>query len=162
MIHVEITNEIDSPIVDGESVRTAVHEILSAANVSAGEVSVAVVDDSTIHELNRRHLQHDYATDVLSFLLESRPGYLEGEVVVSADTAERSATQFGWPAADELVLYVVHGTLHLVGYDDQTPEDKAVMRAQEKRVLATLGLTPRYDAVAEVESEETHHGGSTP
>ncbi len=58
---------------------------------------------------------------MLSFVLEQGEGFLDGEVVVSAETAQRAAPRFGWSAAEELLLYVIHGTLHLAGYDDATP-----------------------------------------
>jgi probable rRNA maturation factor len=78
----------------------------------------------------------------LSFLLERDGNHLEGEVIVSADTALRTATQLNWPAEHELLLYVIHGTLHLVGYDDLQPELHKQMREQERFYLARLGLTP--------------------
>ena len=64
---------------------------------------------------------------MLSFVLESSNGCLEGEVIVSADRAAAVAPKYGWSAADELLLYVIHGTLHLVGYDDVTPAKRAAM-----------------------------------
>ena len=82
---------------------------------------MAVVDDPTIRRLHREYLGEDSPTDVMSFVLERADDYLEGEVVVSAETACAAAPEYGWPAADELLLYVIHGTLHLVGYDDTTP-----------------------------------------
>jgi probable rRNA maturation factor len=122
-----------------------VRHVLEAEGWQDAEVSLAVVDDPTIHELNRRYLGHDYPTDVLSFLLsDDGARRLEGEVVVSADTAARSAEQFGWTAGDELLLYVIHGTLHLAGYDDQSPDDLARMRDRERTHLAAFGLQPRY------------------
>ena len=87
----------------------------------------------------RRYLAHDYATDVLSFLLAEEDDYREGEVVVSAETALREAPSYGWAATDELLLYVLHGTLHLLGYDDRAREDRAAMRDKERSYLLQLG-----------------------
>ena len=78
---------------------------------------------------------------MLSFPLESRAETLEGEVIVSADMAQARCHEFGWSANDELTLYVVHGTLHLVGYLDRTAEDQARMREREQSAyLKRLGL----------------------
>ncbi|MFO0904628.1 MAG: rRNA maturation RNase YbeY [Pirellulales bacterium] len=138
--------------VDRRRIRQAVRAILAGEGFAAGEVSIAVVDDPTIHRLNRQFLQHDYPTDVLSFLLgesddQSAEGRsLEGEVIVSADTAAQSAERYGWRAEDELLLYVIHGTLHLTGYDDLEPELQIQMRERERHYLAQFGLTPRYAA----------------
>jgi probable rRNA maturation factor len=63
--------------------------------------------------------------------------------VVSAETARRRAPEFGWPPHQELTLYLVHGLLHLCGYDDTTPGEEQLMRRRESEVLALLGLKPR-------------------
>jgi probable rRNA maturation factor len=124
--------------------KKAVRAILKDAGVQSSEISVAVVDDATMHALNRKHLDHDYPTDVLSFLLEHEGEHLEGEVIVSADYAAREAAIYGWTTDDELLLYAIHGTLHLVGYDDQEPAAKQRMRDRERHYLHAFGLTPRY------------------
>lgn len=129
--------------VDRRRLRRAVRAVLRQAGVAAAEISLAIVDHATMRPLNRRHLGHDYATDVLSFVLERDAGRLEGEVIVDAQTALRAAPRYGWKPADELLLYVVHGTLHLVGCDDQSPDDRAVMRQREAATLARFGLRPR-------------------
>ena len=136
MIQIQFACECESVRLDEAQARGVVESILGEAGVRQGSVSVAVVNDPTIHELNRRYLEHDYPTDVLSFLLERDGASLDGEVVVSADTARRTAERLGWPAEHELLLYIVHGTLHLVGYDDLDPQSKAGMR----------GRTPRAEA----------------
>ena len=65
---------------------------------------------------------------------------VEGELIVSADTAQRNASEYGWPAADELLLYVIHGALHLVGYGDHCAAESSEMRAAEARHLQRLGV----------------------
>jgi len=93
---------------------------------------------------HERYLGQQGPTDVLSFLLDEADGCLEGEVVVSAQTAVAQAGRFGWSAADELLLYVVHGALHLLGYDDATCPQRRAMRRRERRFVARLGLAGRY------------------
>lgn len=141
---VEIANEQSTCSIDESLISRAVLEILAGEGVAAGRISVAVVDDPTIHEINRRHLEHDYPTDVISFVLEDEDGYLDGEVIVSADTACTVAKDLGWAAENELLLYVVHGTLHLVGYDDQAEPDREGMRIRERHYLARFGLVPPW------------------
>jgi probable rRNA maturation factor len=142
---IEVINRSSAVAVAAPRLEAAVTAVLQAEGVAAATVSVAVVDDATIRELNRRFLEHDYATDVLSFELERRGDYLEGEVVVSAETALRQASRYGWGEGDELLLYVIHGTLHLIGYDDLTRDDRVRMRAKEQRYLAALGCAPCHD-----------------
>jgi probable rRNA maturation factor len=143
MFSIDLANRQNSLEFDGERLRRAVEVILRDAGILAAEVSIAVVDDPTIHALNRQYLDHDCPTDVLSFALERDGQRVEGEVIVSSDTALRMAVHYGWSADDELALYVVHGTLHLVGYDDGDPRSISEMRAAERRYLALLGIEPR-------------------
>ncbi|MGD9647150.1 MAG: rRNA maturation RNase YbeY [Pirellulales bacterium] len=127
---------------DPRLLRRAVRMILADAGLRDGEISVAIVDDQRIHELNRTYLDHDYATDVLSFVLE--PGGPDagmiGEIIASGDTAAREAEHYDWSTAEELLLYVVHGALHLAGHDDRTKVQAAAMRRAESEYLARLGV----------------------
>ncbi len=147
-IAVQIANLQRALPVDEERLRRAVQRILEKEALREAQISVAVVDDPTIRRLNRTYLNQDSPTDVLSFVLEQSEGRFEGEVVVSAETAQRAASRFGWSAADELLLYVIHGTLHLAGYDDRTPAQRARMQTREKAHLAHFGLEPRYEEPA--------------
>jgi probable rRNA maturation factor len=153
-IEVEISDRQSAVEIEEQQLIAAVREVLQAEAVKSASVSIALVDDSTIRELNRRYLDHDYATDVLSFPLECGEDYLEGEIVVSGPMAARTAAEYGWSAADELLLYVVHGCLHLVGYEDTTPDEQRQMRKLEMLYLSRRGRKPRYDprAVEETES----------
>ena len=144
-IEVEIANEQSLLPIDEARLADAARQVLLGEGVASATISLAVVDDARIHELNKRFLNHDCPTDVLSFVLEQSESHLEGEVIVSAETAVAAAGRFGWSPADELLLYVIHGCLHLAGFDDQTEARQAEMRKREKHYLATLGLVARYD-----------------
>ncbi len=129
--------------------RGAVQSILTGEGIEEATINIAIVDDPTIHDLNRRFLNHDEPTDVLTFPLDDEAGRLEGDVIVSADTAVRIAGQLQWSAADELLLYVVHGVLHLVGYDDLDVESRAEMHARQQYYMCILGAQPPADAEVE-------------
>lgn len=137
---VEIANTQSALVIDEERLCNSAATILRDAGYAEGSLSLAVVDDPTIHELNARHLEHDYPTDVLSFALVDEPPRLEGEVIVSADTALTNAADYGWPAEDELLLYVIHGVLHLAGHRDKADDEVAAMRAAEARYLRLAGV----------------------
>jgi probable rRNA maturation factor len=141
MLAIDLVNQQGHVKINRRRLTAAVRAVLREAGVRDARVSVAVVDDPAIHALNRRFLGHDYPTDVLSFPLERSDGRLEGEIVVSAETAVAQAARFGWPAAHELLLYVVHGALHLVGYEDATPRQRTAMRDGERAHLGRMGLT---------------------
>ena len=113
------------------------------------EVGVVFADDVYIRELNRDYRGVDAATDVLSFALdegeepEVQGGPEEsllGDIVISLETAERQAAEFGHSLEREMAYLTVHGMLHLVGYDHEEEADKAAMRRQEENILAALGI----------------------
>jgi probable rRNA maturation factor len=143
---IEVNDEGQSQRIDCARLKKAARMVLESAGVASGELSIAIISDAQMQDLNRRYLQHDYPTDVLSFVLEHDPaaGSLEGQVIVSSDYAAREAGRYGWTADDELLLYVIHGCLHLVGHDDTTPEAQVAMRAAEARYLASFGLEHRF------------------
>jgi probable rRNA maturation factor len=126
--------------VDESQLIHAANSVLQDSDFLSANISLAVIDDETMHELNRRHLDHDYPTDVLSFVLDDEGDHLEGEVILSADTAASVAEELGHAAAQEQLLYVIHGMLHLVGYDDKSTADAEEMRAAEERYLQQFGV----------------------
>lgn len=146
MIDIGINNDAGFDLGDTRRLKKAIKAILKDHSVTHGEISLAIVDDEQMHRLNNQYLQHDYTTDVLSFVLEEGEGWVDGELIVCFPYAAREAERFGWPASDEVLLYTIHGTLHLVGHDDQDPDSKKEMRAAEREYLALFGLTPTYDA----------------
>ena len=149
MISIEIANQQKVLEVDRQRLKAAVAAVLQEERIEDAQISLAVVDDETIHELNRRYLQHDYATDVLSFVLQRSQQRLEGEVIVSAETAVSNARRYGWEPGDELLLYVIHGALHLLGVDDGTPVGREEMRGREGLLLSRFGLQPHWEEVRE-------------
>ncbi|MFG0289680.1 MAG: rRNA maturation RNase YbeY [Rhodopirellula sp. JB044] len=120
------------------AIANAVRSAASVGGCSDCRVGVRVTDDPTIHKINRDFLEHDYPTDVISFPYELQPPMVEGELVVSIDTAEVESVDAGWSVAEELLLYVMHGTLHLVGFDDTDDESRKEMRNAERRAMEGL------------------------
>ncbi len=125
----------------GERLRQVIATLL----LDAARITVALVDDAEIQRVNREFLDHDWPTDVISFnYAESAdsPNSIDGELVVSVETAERQFSGHGWSLTDELLLYCVHGILHLCGYDDLTEEARPQMRQRERELLGLFGLVP--------------------
>ena len=140
MIRVRVANHQTAVRVNRRRLCRAVRMVLRQEGIDEAEISVAVVDDAAIRQLHRRYLGRDDPTDVLSFLLERSPAGLEGEIVVSGQTACTAAREYGWSAARELLLYVVHGALHLAGWKDRTRKERAAMRSRQREYLARLGI----------------------
>jgi probable rRNA maturation factor len=141
MSRVAIASPQEVVPIDRGHVRGVVRAVLEGEGVAEAEISVAFVDNATIHRLNRRYLQHDEPTDVLSFpLSEPGAGRLKGELVVGAEVALAQARERGHDVRAELALYVIHGLLHLCGHDDHDPAAAAAMRVRERHYLRLLGL----------------------
>ena len=140
MIEIQITNQQSALQFDCNVLGEAVRVVLGDYGFGTGVVDVAVVDDGTIHSVNREHLKHDYPTDVISFQYVRNAHHIEGELVVSADTAILIAQEAGWEATSELLLYVIHGTLHLVGMDDHSPALRGEMQTKERHYLGLFGI----------------------
>lgn len=109
------------------------------------ELSVIVVDDPSIQQINRDYLQRDKPTNVISFAQQEGDvpvpgGNLLGDVVISADTASRDAQEAGVDMFAELVFLLLHGILHLLGYDHErgTRQEAEIMEAREEEVFALL------------------------
>ncbi len=121
--------------------REVVRTVLEGESVADAEISLAFVDNPTIHQLNKRYLEHDEPTDVLSFPL-SDPGAKKraGELVLGAEVARAQAEERGHDVQAELALYVIHGLLHLCGHDDHSPADRQAMRQRERHYLQLLNL----------------------
>ena len=128
--------------VSENQIREVVAKILADHDWRTGEISIAIVDDEKIHELNREYLQHDYETDVLSFVFDSDEAArsLSGEIIVSADTAATMAKEHQVEPLDELLLYVIHGTLHLAGHDDKEESKRLEMRDAERKYTELFGI----------------------
>ena len=140
-IEVEISDTQDHLRVDREELAGLVRRVLDREGHRRGSISIALVDQATIHALNRTHLGHDWPTDVITFPFSNPDDpILTGELVVSAELALTTAREIGVEPSQELALYIVHGLLHLCGYDDTREPDAGRMRRREEEVLADLGI----------------------
>src|SRR2546427_4807201 len=141
MLRVSVAVPQEIVAVDRGHMRQAAKTVLEGEGVADAEVSLAFVDNPTIQQLNQRYLQHDEPTDVLSFpLSEPQAKRLAGELVIGAEVAQTQAAIRGHHVQAELALYVIHGLLHLCGYDDKTDAGATEMRQREKHYLQQLGL----------------------
>lgn len=146
-------------IVLSEYMEKRLHDGLNAVARLHGlndmtEVDITIVDDEEIHTLNREYRNVDRPTDVLSFaldegdeepeLLDGPEEHLLGDIIISAETAQRQGEEFGHGLEREIVYLAVHGLLHLLGYDHMTDEDKKIMRAKEEEALREIRLSEEY------------------
>jgi probable rRNA maturation factor len=137
---ISIASPQETVPIDRRHMREVVRTVLDGEGIAEAEISLAFVDNATIHRLNRQFLQHDEPTDVLSFPLSESSKKLAGELVLGAEVALARAAEMGHDVQAELSLYVIHGLLHLCGHDDHTGVGARKMRQLERHYLALLGL----------------------
>jgi rRNA maturation RNase YbeY len=102
-------------------------------------LSIVIMDDDGIREVNRTFLRHDYATDIITFPLEESP--MEAELLIGAGVLRRQAKEYRVSVRSELARLIIHGVLHLTGFDDTDEASRTSMKAREDELLA-LFLEP--------------------
>jgi probable rRNA maturation factor len=141
MSKIAIASPQEAVPLDRRQLRETVRTVLAGESIADYEISLAFVDNQTSQRLNKQFLNHDGPTDVLSFpLSDSRGKKLSGELVIGAEVAREQAQARGHDVHNELALYVIHGLLHLCGFDDKSPPDAEQMRARERHYLKAMGL----------------------
>ncbi len=118
-----------------DSVRQFAKNISKEEKKNFGTVGFVFCDDVFIKEHNRKYLGHDYATDIITFYDTDEEGKTEGELLISVDTVKSNSQRFKTGFENELMRVVVHGLLHLCGYDDSTPAEKKIIRKKENYYL---------------------------
>jgi len=146
LLQISVVNRQKRYCIDRAALRRLVRDVLREEGRDNAEIVLALVGDAEMADLHRRFLQVPGATDVLTFPWhEPQAEWLGGDIAVSVDTADREAKRRGHALHAELSLYVVHGLLHLCGYDDRRPADRRTMRARERHHLERAGLILKVD-----------------
>ncbi|MEZ6140735.1 MAG: rRNA maturation RNase YbeY [Zavarzinella sp.] len=141
MIKVSISSPQEKMELPFQQLRTAVTTVLEGEKVGNAKIVLAFVEDQTIARLNMQFLQHEGPTDVLTFPYSGKKSkLLEGEIVIGVEVAMREAAERGHAVENELILYSIHGALHLCGYDDHDDEEQILMRQKEREYLKKLSL----------------------
>ncbi len=137
MTRIDVSNRQKSLWVSASRLRRLVEFVAAAERRGIDAVDVAIVDADEIASLNRRYLGKDRETDVLSFdLSEAGSRGVSAQVIVCGDVAADEGPRHGLSAEDELMLYVIHGLLHLMGYDDADAEQAERMKTRQEQILA--------------------------
>jgi probable rRNA maturation factor len=148
MAKIEITDLQDHVRLDKKMILQVVRRVIKEEGRSAKSLSIVLTDNRHIRDLNREYLGRDGITDVISFPLEDLDwpgghcsnGGINGEIIASAELAVQQAQTTNTDPRAELMLYLVHGLLHLMGYDDRKPEQARQMHAREDALLEDLGF----------------------
>ena len=131
--------DVKRPAIKTRLCNSWIRSVSSMHGKRVGEVAYIFCSDEKILEVNRQYLNHDYYTDIITF------DYTEGDVIsgdifISVDTVRSNADEFGVSFEKELNRIIIHGILHLCGFKDKQPDDKAEMTRQEDSALSLLNI----------------------
>ena len=128
---------VKMPDFDVAKVSAWIESVARSFGKSVGDISYIFCDDNKILEVNRTYLKHDYFTDIITFYY-CEGSILSGDLFISVDSVKENSLYYGTDPEEELNRVIVHGILHLIGYDDHSTEDIAVMRSKENFYLDML------------------------
>lgn len=134
-------NEVLMPPVRRQIANRWMRRVCDEMNRTVGEINFQYTDDEGILKANRAFLNHDYYTDVITFPRESEwegDDAIYGDILISIDTVATNAKELGVPFEQELYRVMIHGVFHLLGIDDQTDDERELMRMAEDRALMQL------------------------
>lgn len=115
-----------------------VSSAVKAEQREGGDINVIFCSDEYLLEINRKYLEHDYYTDIITFDYNF-DDVVSGDLFISVDTVRANAKEYGVSFLEELHRVIIHGVLHLIGYNDKTADEQKVMRSKENEYLEKLG-----------------------
>ncbi len=128
------TQDIEFKLPDERVISQTVEKLISTEDFTPGEIVVVFMSDDGLLEMNRKFLDHDYYTDIITFN-HNEEKIINGELYISVDRVKENAKEFKENFEREIKRVIYHGVLHLVGYNDHTDEEKKEMRAREEFYL---------------------------
>lgn len=126
---------INASNVSDEKTKQLIHALKNELSFSISDLTVNFVDDETIQKINKDYLEHDYPTDIITFNYSGSHSDLDAEIFISYETAKENSEKYKAEYKEELTRLVIHGILHLIGYDDLSEKDKKEMKAMENQLL---------------------------
>ncbi len=132
------TLDVEMPPIEPQKVKAWIGEVVARHGKTVGELYYYFCSDDKLLEINRERLGHDFYTDIVTFPLTDCETVLSSEFCISVDRIKENAETFGRTYESELHRVIIHGVLHLIGFDDLTEEEEKEMRAQEEEALELL------------------------
>lgn len=132
------TIDVPMPLFDPDTVRDWIASVVAREGFSVGELHYYFCSDEALLEINRQRLGHDFYTDIVTFPLSDDPRFVSSEFCISLDRIAENAVTFGRTQESELFRVMIHGVLHLIGFDDHTQSEQEAMRAMEEKCLSMI------------------------
>ena len=129
------TIDVMTPVLDYDHVRDWIVGVAAGCGYGVGELYYYFCSDEALLDINRQRLGHDFYTDIVTFPLDVEGAFVSSEFCISLDRVAENALNFGRTFESELLRVVIHGVLHLIGYDDLTDAERSAMRTKEEECL---------------------------
>lgn len=144
--------------VQKEIKKSKIHDLIKSLsielNFTVSNLEINFISAKSILDVNKTHLKHDYTTDIITFNYSKIVNELDGEIFISMDDALSNSKKFKVSLSDELVRLVIHGILHLLGYDDLAHSDKKIMKRMENKLLSKSKIVLLYSELNNVGKNE--------
>lgn len=124
--------------INKKAVHNVLARIIKSLDLEIFSLDINFVTEETITDINKRYLNHNYATDIISFNYSFESNNLDGEILICNAVAQSNAARFKTTYEQELRRLIIHGILHLIGYDDSTEAQRKLMRGKENKILLKL------------------------
>jgi len=134
-ITIRIYNETEQKGIPRKALQTSITSVLQHFGKRNAQINIILTDDKTILEMNKKFLNHNYITDVISFDLSESEELILGEIYICLPQAERQAKEYKTTFKNELLRLAIHGILHILGFDDSTSKEKKEMTRLENYFL---------------------------
>ena len=129
------TLDVEMPSIDAQRVKAWIGEVAEKHGKTIGELYYYFCSDEKLLEINRERLGHDFYTDIVTFPLGEENELISSEFCISLDRVTENCLNFGRSFESELLRVMIHGVLHLIGFDDHSEEEQKAMRSQEEKCL---------------------------
>jgi rRNA maturation RNase YbeY len=131
----------EEPLLNKKAIHSLISALISELNIEISLLSISLITSSELRQINKNHLNHDYNTDVISFNYSNVRNNIDGEILISFEDAMLNSRIYKVKYGEEILRLVVHGILHLLGYDDNTKKNKVRMKSMENKLINKYNFT---------------------
>ena len=131
----------EDKLIDKRAIHSLIAKLKSHFNLSISFLTISIIDSRKLKEINKKYLNHDYNTDVISFNYSKKNNELDGEILISFEEAKNNAKKYGVKYNQELCRVIIHGLLHLLNFDDNNKKNKTIMKQMENKLINKYNFT---------------------
>jgi rRNA maturation RNase YbeY len=131
----------EEPLIKKKAVHSLISSLKSELKLSISFLSISLITSSELEQINKKYLRHDFNTDVITFNYSIVKNKIDGEILISFEDAMLNSKKYKVKYGEEILRLIVHGILHLVGYDDNTNKNKAKMKSMENKLINKYNFT---------------------